>query len=147
MIQKITITRVYIDKEPTQYGSFKTAIKTKEYGDRWLNGFAKKFEYKENDTIELDIEEVEYLSKKTGKTEKALNWKFVNNEAKQQLEIANLSAQIKRLKEDVAILLRFKEDYQNGKLSSDFSADNVNARIAELKSSKVEEDEVEIPDF
>lgn len=136
---KLKITRVFIDKTPTQYGSFKTAIKCNEYGDRWLSGFAKKFEYKEGDEVELDVVE----SDKKGKDGKPyLNWKFINNEAKQQLEIANLAAQIKRIKEDVQECVDYIHAHRDGKLPSDFSAEKVDKRTEEINNEEIDPNDI-----
>lgn len=87
MIQKVTIKSVWIDKVPTQYGSFKTNFKCKEYGDRWISGFARGCNWKDGDIVELDI----ITSDKKDKENKPyLNWKFVNKEKTMELEITQI---------------------------------------------------------
>lgn len=107
MIQKITLTKIWIDKTPTQYGSFKTNFKCTEYGDRWISGFAKEFNHKEGEIVELDVHENEKGTKdKDGKV--YMNWKFPNKDsavndrlAKIEFSIANIHRKIEQIVAEV----------------------------------------------
>lgn len=62
-IKDLTITRVYKGQKETKYGVKPTvAIKTTEYGDKWLSTFKVKpvmDSWKEGDKVTLDVEETE----------------------------------------------------------------------------------------
>lgn len=89
MIQKVTIKGIWIDRTPTQYNTFKTNIKCKEYGDRWISGFAKQCEWKDGDTIELDIfDNAKGIRGKDGNV--YLNWAFVNKEKVMEKELTEM---------------------------------------------------------
>lgn len=127
MIQKLHLTQVFVNEEQDMksrdgrsFKSCRTAIKAKEYGDKWLSGFAQKAtadKLKEQvkssgdagHEIELEITESDKLDKE-GKP--YTNWKFVNKEVQQASKLAQIEfsvakhdLQIKELQEAVKKLL------------------------------------------
>lgn len=112
MIQKLTITKVWVDTKPTQYGSFKTNFKCTEYGDRWISGFAKECNWKEGDVVELDIVESD---KKDIEGKPYINWKFINKEDEMKKRVIGLEISVGNLKVKVEqIIAEIKKMKGNG---------------------------------
>jgi len=95
---KLNLTKVWIDKELTKFGSNKVGLKTKEYGDRWVSGFAKDCKWKEGDEIEVDVSE----SPTKGKDGKPyLNWKFPKKDSGNGAVLFHIDLVERKLKEDI----------------------------------------------
>lgn len=117
MIQKITLSKIWIDKTPTQYGSFKTNFLCNEYGTEWVSGFAKEFNHKEGDVLELDIIESETINQKTGKPFR--NWKFPNKDTAVNDKIARLEFSITHAHKRIDDLIKsLKKKFDDGLTSA-----------------------------
>lgn len=134
-IQKLTINKIWIDPKPTQYGSFKTNFKFKEYGDKWISGFAKETKWREGDVVEIDVHDNEKGTKdKEGNV--YMNWKFVSQEKKIEDEIAQIKfsiANIHKKIDEIVKHIKMKEDdgrNSDGSLPPNF--DNANAELETL---------------
>lgn len=137
-MDKLTVSKVIgiytsnFNKEPLVTKSGKPYLNAKvcftETGDKQVK--VTKWDNKEvkvGDTFVGKVVDKEYNGKKY--TELEVEKK--SNPA--SLEIAQIKFALAKHDSQIKELLQFKEDYQNGKLSSNFSADRVNTRIAELE--------------
>ena len=153
MIQKLHLTQVFINPEQEfksgdgrTFKSCRTALKAKEYGDKLLSGFASKETADELKAdvskgeyeIELDITESDKLDK-NGKP--YTNWKFVNKEAKSELEITNLKVSIANINKRLSEVESYIEDRKKGVSNADFTGKS--ARTNTVK----EQEEIDLASY
>ena len=149
MIQKLHILKVYFDEnKKTTWGDPRVGLQTTEYGSRWLNGSAKltdaiSFKKDVEDAkgkyeAELEVYEAEKIDPKTNKP--YLNWKKVSQDKKAEVEITGLKQQISALNKRIEVVESYCNAHAEGKLPSDFSAERVNARKAEIEAKINPED-------
>lgn len=103
MIKKVKLTKLWVDKTPTQYGSFKTNFQCAEYPNKWISGFAKQCDWKIGDEVELNITESDKLDKEGNPY---INWKMPDVDSKKDVQIGQMlfaigkhDSQIKEIQE------------------------------------------------